>query len=142
MMASYITYTSVVFRAFQSEELRRNIVFTPFNFYAPDKLEVELLNKRRKILRKTRISKSRFKGIWKELQSKIKLKTVDQSNIRQAESILRETGLSLEDKFFFALSLYLKCPYWTFEKKYWKDPSISNALRARGLIAVANVPFE
>ncbi len=42
----------------------------------------------------------------------------------------------------FASVLYLKCPYWTLEKKYWETSTVSNALRSKGIIVIPDIPNE
>lgn len=140
-MGNYIIDTSIIIQAFGNNELRRKIILSDINLTAPVKLEIEVFRNKSKIQSRTALSNSRFDGIWRQLRNKLILKDVGQSKVNQAERILRDLrslklGVGLEDKHFFALALYLKSPYWTFEEKYWGNPSVSKALRARGIIVV------
>jgi len=143
-MVCYVIDTSVVFEASIDVELRKKIRFTDINFIAPAKIELELANRRAEIKSRAGLNNSRFNGLWRQLCQKISIKKVDQSKVNQAERILRDLknlGIGLEDKFFFAMALYLGCPYWTFESKYWANSTVSNALRARGIVVVATIPL-
>lgn len=141
-MAVYVIDTSVVFNAFKDEELRRDIYCSHINFSAPIKLITELAGRKQKILDITGMREREFENIWILLQQKISLVNVMQPRINQAESILRNLSLSYEDKSFFALALYLKCPYWTLERKYTKSSSVANALRANGLVVANSIPLD
>lgn len=141
-MAGYVIDTSVVFNAFQDEELFYKLCSSCINFSAPMKLAAELAGRKQKILDATGMHEKDFTNRWYSLQQKISLVTVAQSRLNQAELILRNLGLSYEDKAFFALALYLKRPYWTLERKYTKRSSVANALRANGLVVANSIPFD
>lgn len=106
------------------------------------KLATELAGRKQKILDVTGMRERDFKDVWRLLQQKISLVNVAQSRLNQAELILRNLGLSYEDKAFFALALYLKRPYWTLERKYTKSSSVANALRANGLVVANSIPLD
>lgn len=141
-MAVFVIDTSVVFNAFQDEESFFKLCSSCMNFSAPMKLATELAGRKQKILDVTGMRERDFKDVRRLLQQKIRLVDIPQSRLNQAESILRNLSLSYEDKSFFALALYLKCPYWTLERNYTKSSSLANALRANGLVVVNSIPLD
>lgn len=144
-MAHYIIDSNIVIKAIQNWELRNSILYCSHTFSAPKKLVSEVASKKNKIAKRAKISPSEYDKRWDELRKKISLVDVDQSRINQAEMILRSLkhlGITVHDKAFFAISLYLKCSFWTFEKKYWEKSSIRNALHANGITVVSTIDSE
>jgi predicted nucleic acid-binding protein len=116
--------SNILFSFFKKESQTRRIItlFDVFEFYTPKSRIDELVNHRKEICRKAKISEKDFDRIVLELR--VFIEVVDEKEAAVFFKQAQKLAPHIEDAPLFSLALLLGCGIWSQEKAFKRQEKI------------------
>ncbi len=123
--------SNVLFTFFWKDSVFRNLLDTPVQLFSPEYALEEINRYSSEIMKKTSVSKDRFKKLKQELALKVEFISLEEYSPSFPEALKIASKFSkheykefVKDIDFFALALMLGYPIWSNDKLFKKQPKV------------------
>jgi len=110
---------NIIFSALIGGRLTDLFLSSKLDLVAPELIFVEFLRNKEELIRRSKLSEEDFNILLTLLERRIKVIPFEEFEdlFSKAEELL---GDHIKDAPYVALALKLKCPFWTYEKRFKK----------------------
>ena len=114
---------NIIFSALIAGKLTDIFLSPKLELFAPELLFVEIRKHKEELKQKSHLSEEDFEIIFNLLRRRIRIVSMTRfiHNFRKAEELLED---HIKDAPYLALALELRCPFWSYEKRFKKIKDI------------------